>query len=100
MGNRTPYQVGRQFEYRVKYYLEEKMNATVQRSYGSKGSYDLLAVMSGCVWFIQCKKTKDGYINPKGREQLLSLEKKHSIGFSYVCYPDAKNKLVFKRVEK
>ena len=76
------YVSGRQFEYRVKKYLEDK-GYYVVRSAGSKGQIDLVAVPtlirpSADVLFIQCKH--GAKISKKERDALLELDHKMLVG--------------------
>ena len=72
------YQSGRNFEYRVKRYLEEK-GYYVMRSAGSKSPFDLIAVPThittdviSCVLLIQCKYgTK---ISKKEKEKIQEIQ--------------------------
>ena len=76
MSNKN-YQSGRNFEYRVKKYLE-KIGYYVMRSAGSKGQIDIMAVptLSNCegsnVLLIQCKHGPK--ISKKERDELLILD--------------------------
>ena len=86
------YKIGRTFEYRVQNYLR-KIGYYVNRSYASKGLYDLIAIPNKFIseykypkkpLLIQCKS--NGYIHPSelenlkkttsGRESLLLQPKK------------------------
>lgn len=58
----TNYQLGRAFEYRVRDLLKEH-GWYVTRSAQSKGPADLVAVQSGVIMFVQCKR--DGKMGPK-----------------------------------
>ena len=70
------YKIGRTFEYRVQNYLR-KIGYYVNRSYASKGLYDLIAIPNKFIseykypkkpLLIQCKS--NGYIHPVELENL------------------------------
>ena len=70
------YKIGRTFEYRVQNYLR-KIGYYVNRSYASKGLYDLIAIPNKFIseykypkkpLLIQCKS--NGYIHPTELENL------------------------------
>lgn len=53
----TQYQLGRNFEYRVRKWFEKNGFPVVIRSAQSKGKYDLCAVKDGSTFLIQCKRS-------------------------------------------
>jgi len=66
-----PYKKGRQFEYRVKNYLQSK-GYFVLRSPRSAGLVDLVAIKQGEVLCIQCKTRKRNFREPE-RKKLIEL---------------------------
>lgn len=67
---RTPYHIGRQFEYRVKYDLM-KRGFFVVRSPQSRSKVDLTAISKETVLLVQCKKA--GYCGVKEWNELIDL---------------------------
>ena len=53
----TQYQLGRNFEYRVRKYFEKNEFPVVIRSAQSKGNFDLCAIKNGSTFLIQCKRS-------------------------------------------
>jgi Holliday junction resolvase len=68
------YKAGRAFEYRVRDVLRP-LGFFVQRSPGSKGAIDLLAVRDGLALMIQCKR--GGACSPKEWNALFDLATAH-----------------------
>lgn len=64
------YKRGRDFEYRVKAFLEEN-GYLVWRSPASRSSVDLVAIKKGVILFVQCKRS--GYIRVEERKKLKDL---------------------------
>jgi len=98
----TNYQKGRNFEYRVKKYLEEK-GFFVVRSAGSHGIFDLIAVETygepddyseHLVYGIQCRV--DGKTKKEEVEKMKEIYWKYGI-IPIIAYREGK-KLVFKHV--
>src|SRR3990167_11228209 len=94
------YQIGRRFEYRVQNYLR-KIGYYVNRSYASKGLYDLIAIPSKFIseykypkkpLLIQCKS--NGYIHPSELENL----KKTTSGRESPLLPLRKTTSLFLRI--
>jgi hypothetical protein len=103
------YQIGANFELRVKKHMEEKLHCQVVRSSGSHGIFDLVATRmadSGKTEtvYIQCKT--NGYIHPNdkkviidkgkeiGCEVLLAYKDKNNhnrIAFTVLYSPEANN---------
>lgn len=96
------YQKGRNFEYRVKGYLE-KMGYYVVRSFASKGVFDLVAVPpASCTrrWkceplLIQCKYRD--YVPPNEMTILLATAKRYR-AISMIATRDARGHILFKEL--
>lgn len=67
---RSPYQIGRSFEYRCRDYFK-KLKYFTLRSPRSGGVVDVVAIKKGCVLFLQCKKA--GYIGVGEWNKLYEL---------------------------
>ena len=70
----TRYERGRNAEYAVIKYFRDKLNCTVTRSAGSKGPWDLVAVNSEGVFFVQVK-SYTGEKEPAYKDAEASLKK-------------------------
>ncbi|GAF94020.1 unnamed protein product, partial [marine sediment metagenome] len=83
------YRSGRNFEYRVKKYLEEK-GYYVMRSAGSKSPFDLVAVSDVHLLLIQCKYGKA----PSGetKKELITWKNK-TIGIPTLVWAKRNNRL-------
>jgi Holliday junction resolvase len=105
MPNRN-YITGRNFEYRVKAYLES-LGYFVMRSCGSKGVYDLIAVppanknkipisfVTGKALLIQCKKRD--YVHPEEMERLQKTSRKLDAQ-AFVVTRTERRKFLFKLI--
>jgi Holliday junction resolvase len=95
------YNAGRKFEYRTKYYLEDK-GFFVVRSAGSKGEADLVAIrpygLCSEVLLVQCKYGL-GHISNAEIIKLISVSDKVN-AIPILVTNDDKHKLVFKNLKR
>ena len=66
----TPYERGRTFEYRVRDHLRD-LGYAAERSFGSRGPYDVRAEGGGLLLLVQAKF--NGYIPPREWNQLFDV---------------------------
>ncbi len=66
----TPYRTGRDFEYKVRTYLQDN-GYSVIRSAGSKTKVDLVAIKPGQILFVQCKR--GGVLPAAEWDEILTL---------------------------
>ena len=94
------YEIGRSFEYRVQRFFR-KYGYYVNRSYASKGLFDLIAVAPyrGANWYnfpfgIQCKKDKrgTGYVAKEELQTLKDNDGKWQM-IAVIIWSDKKGKL-------
>jgi Holliday junction resolvase len=97
MTRNTSYRKGRQFEYRVRDYLED-LGFLVVRSPGSRAPFDLLAISAkGPILLIQCKVT--GILPPAEWNTLLWLANKYSV-LALCAIRSSKGKIEWRRLLK
>lgn len=95
MTSNTSYRKGRQFEYRVRNYLEG-IGFLVVRSPGSRSPYDLLAIsQKGPIFLIQCKVT--GVLPPAEWNELLRLANKYKV-LALCAFRSKGNKIEWRRL--
>lgn len=90
------YNAGRRFEYQVRDFLRSK-GWWVLRSAGSKSPCDLVALRSGEMMLIQCKKS--GNLSTVERDQLIELSREHQCLVVLVKRSE-KGKLQFEEVKR
>lgn len=94
------YKIGRNFEYRVLYYLR-KLGYYCLRAYGSKGLFDIIAIppikkleIRNYPLMIQAKS--NGYVHPKELQELKDNDKYQ--GFPLIAYKENR-KLKFRSLD-
>lgn len=92
----TSYKKGRQFEYRVRDYLE-RIDFLVVRSPRSLSPFDLIAINDkGVILLVQCKV--DGVLPPKEWNALLRLANKYNV--LAVCAFRSRRKIEWRQLFK
>lgn len=82
----TPYEDGTRFEQRVRNHLIEE-GYWVARTAGSKTKVDLIAMKTGELLLVQCKRS--GKISPAERVELLRLASMVPGGLAILAHKDA-----------